>query len=91
LKGAIAIAQEHGNVVTSSCGYDVKLPIAVHIAQGHGDLSTTCVENLGPLEGAIAIAQEQAAIGTGPIAGNNIKFPIAIHIAQGHSVCLTRI
>ena len=49
-------------------------------------MTTTCVESFGRFEGAIAIAQEQAAKGTGPIRGNDIKFTIAIHIAQGHGV-----
>jgi hypothetical protein len=89
LKGAIAIAQEHADIVIVYVrSDDIEYAIAVHITQGHGARSITRGEG-GNLKGAITIAQEHADIVVTFICDDDVEFAIAIYIAQGYGVWIS--
>ena len=73
-KGAIAITQEHADVVSRKIRcYDVKVAIAVHVAHSQRAWVTSRGEGGLSLKGAIAIAQEHAG-GVGvDIRGDDIE------------------
>ena len=85
MKDAIAITQEHADIVGIKIrSDDVKYAIPVYIAQGHGVWSITRAEVCVETKGAIAIAQEHADIVVIIIRSNDVKFTIPVYIAQGH-------
>jgi hypothetical protein len=60
LEGAIAVAQQHRDVVVSSVSRrKVRLPIAIQVDHGHGIRIKAHREALCRLEGPIAVAQQQ--------------------------------
>src|SRR5262249_33213705 len=60
-KGAIAVAQQHSDVVAMVvCDGDVEAAVAVDIAHGHGTRSSPGVEVAGGLESTIPVAHEHA-------------------------------
>ena len=90
-KGAIAIAQKHADIVIALIrSDDVKVTIAVHIAQGHGEWAkSTSGEGGLSLKGAIAIAQEHADVFRVKICGDDVESAIAVHIAQAHGAWIS--
>src|SRR5437867_13379947 len=59
LEGAIAVAQQHRDIVGIMVGHcQVEPPIAIEVAPGHGPSTVAHAEGPHRLEGAINVAQQ---------------------------------